>query len=69
MKWLTKEVAYAFSLLSYLGIVMIGNILVCIGIYKLIEKYYKESTFLFIIFILLGVASGFFSIYKLIMKK
>lgn len=69
MKWLTKEVAYAFSLLSYLGIVMIGNILVCIGIYKLIEKYYKESTFLFIIFILLGVASGFVSIYKLIMKK
>lgn len=69
MKWLTKEVVYAFSLLSYFGIVMIGNILVCIGIYKLIEKYYKESTFLFIIFILLGVASGFFSIYKLIMKK
>lgn len=69
MKWLTKEVAYAFSLLSYLGIVMIGNILVCIGIYKVIEKYYKKSTILFIIFVLLGVASGFLNIYKLIMKK
>lgn len=69
MKWLTKEVAYAFSLLSYLGIVMIGNILVCIGIYKVIEKYYKKSTILFIIFVLLGIASGFLNIYKLIMKK
>ncbi|WP_211491620.1 MULTISPECIES: AtpZ/AtpI family protein [unclassified Fusobacterium] len=68
-KWLNKDILHAFSLLGHLGIVMVGNILVCIGAYKLIERYWFKSTLLFIALVLLGVASGFYSCYKLIMKK
>lgn len=69
MKWINKDVIYAFSLLGYLSLVMIGNILVCIVLYKLIERYIFKSTILFIILVLVGVVSGFYSCYKLIMKK
>lgn len=69
MKWINKDVIYAVSLLGQLGFNMIGNVLICVFIYKLIERFLFRSTLLFVIFVLLGVASGFYSCYKLIMKK
>lgn len=69
IKWINKDVIHALSLLSYLGIVMVGNILLYIGIYKLIEKYFIKNTILFIILVILGVISGFYNAYKIIMKK
>lgn len=69
IKWINKDVIHALSLLSYLGIVMVGNILLYIGIYKLIEKYFIKNTILFIILVILGVVSGFYNTYKIIMKK
>lgn len=69
MKWITKDLIRYLALLGHLGFVIIGNILVCIFIYKVIEKYFLKSTLLFVLLLLLGVASGFYSAYKLIMKK
>lgn len=70
IKWITKDVIHAFSLLGYLGLVMIGNIFVCIFIYKIIEKYlHYKSTLLFIGMVIIGVISGFYNVYKLIIKK
>ncbi|MFR1675474.1 MAG: AtpZ/AtpI family protein [Fusobacterium sp.] len=69
MKWITKDLIRYLALLGHLGFVIMGNILVCIFIYKLIEKYFFKSTMLFIFLLLLGVASGFYNVYKLIMKK
>ncbi|WP_410208963.1 AtpZ/AtpI family protein [Fusobacterium sp.] len=69
MKWINKDVLHAISLLGHLGLVMVGNIFVCIGIYKLIEKFFFKSTILFIGLVILGVTSGFYSCYKLIMEK
>ncbi|WP_101474235.1 MULTISPECIES: AtpZ/AtpI family protein [Fusobacterium] len=69
LKWFNKDMVHAFTLLGHLGLVMVGNIFVCIGAYKLIEHFLIKSTLLFITFVLLGVASGFYSCYKLIMKK
>ena len=69
VKWITKDVIHALSLLSYLGFLMIGNILLYIGIYKLIEKYFFKSTILFIGLIVVGVISGFYNVYMAIMKK
>ena len=40
VKWITKDIIHALSLLSYLGFLIVGNILLYIGIYKLIEKYF-----------------------------
>ena len=69
IKWITKDVLHALSLLSYLGFLIVGNILLYIGIYKLIEKYFFKSTVLFIILVLIGVVSGFYNAYIAIMKK
>lgn len=69
MRWITKDLIRYLALLGHLGFVIIGNILVCIFIYKVIEKYLLKSTLLFVLLLLLGVASGFYSAYKLIMKK
>lgn len=69
MKWLNKDIIHAITLLGHLGFVMVGNILVCVFFYKMIEKFFYKSTILFVFLVLLGVASGFYSCYKLIMKK
>lgn len=68
-KIFTKEFFQYFSLLGYLGFLLVMNIFVFIGIYKLIEKYFFKSAILFIFFVLIGVFSGFYNAYKLIFKK
>lgn len=58
------------SLLGTLGFIIIGNVLICLAIYKyIIAKYIYESPLIFIAFLLLGVASGFYNVYQQIMKK
>lgn len=69
MKWITKELIKNLSLLGYLGFLIAGNILLYVFIYKMIEKYFFKSTILFILLLLIGIVSGFYSAYKLIMKK
>ncbi|WP_394697916.1 AtpZ/AtpI family protein [uncultured Ilyobacter sp.] len=69
MKNLYKDVVYYFSLLGYLGFVMIFNILFFIIIYKVVEKYFISSDLLFIVFTIIGIFSGLYNSYKLIMKK
>lgn len=65
-----REFFKYFSLLGTLGFIIIGNILVSLAIYKyIIAKYIYESPILFIIFLILGVISGFYSVYNQIMKK
>lgn len=64
-----KDFFRYFALLGTLGFIIIGNILVSLSIYFLIQKFFFESHLLFIVFLLLGVASGFYSVYKQIMKK
>jgi len=63
-----KNNFYYFSLLGQLGLIIIINIGVCVGIYKIVEKFTKKNTFLFIVFLILGIASGFYSAYKLLFK-
>lgn len=67
--WFNKEFMHYFSLLGFLGFVIVGNIGVFIFLYKLIERYFFKSTALFIFFLCVGVFSGFYNVYRLIMKK
>jgi F0F1-type ATP synthase assembly protein I len=69
MKKEYNEIMYYVSLLGYLGFVMIFNIFFFIVIYKVLEKFFFSSSILFIISILIGIFSGFYNVYKLIMKK
>ena len=55
VKWITKDIIHALSLLSYLGF--------------LIEKYFFKSTILFIVLVIIGVISGFYNAYVAIMRK
>ncbi|WP_366944119.1 AtpZ/AtpI family protein [Fusobacterium sp.] len=65
-----REFFKYFSLLGTLGFIIIGNILVSLVIYKyIIARYIYESPILFIIFLILGVISGFYNVYTQIMKK
>lgn len=58
------------SLLGTLGFIIMGNVLVSLAFYRyVIAKYIFESPILFIIFLLLGVVGGFYSVYKEIMRK
>jgi F0F1-type ATP synthase assembly protein I len=68
-KIFNKEFFHYFSLLGYLGFFFLLNILIFLGMYKLIEKYLFKSDLLFIIFLLVGIISGFYNAYKLIFKK
>lgn len=65
-----KDFFKYLSLLGTLGFIIMGNILVSLALYRyIIAKYIYESPVLFIIFLLLGVLSGFYSVYQQIMKK
>ena len=69
VKWITKDIIHALSLLSYVGFLIVGKILLYMGIYKLIEKYFFKSTILFIVLVIIGVISGFYNAYVAIMRK
>ncbi len=71
MKFYEKynEFIYYASLLGYLGFVMVFNILFFVFIYKVIEKYFFSSTVLFVVLLLIGIFSGFYNVFRLILKK
>lgn len=64
-----RDVMKSFSLLGYISLILVGNILVYVYIYKVIERYLFRSNILFIFMIVLGVVSGFYGVYKAIMKR
>lgn len=64
-----REFFHYFSLLGFLGFLIAGNILVFVYLYKLFRKYFFESDIVFIIFVCIGVFSGFYNAYRTIMKK
>lgn len=55
-------------LLSQIGILIVSNIFVVVVIYKLVEKFFGENGLLFILFLMIGFISGFYSVYRLIKK-
>lgn len=69
MLFFNRDFIRYFSLLGYLGLVMLGNIGFFLYINYLIKRYIWEDSNLFIIFLIIGVISGFYNCYKLIMKK
>jgi len=64
-----NKIFYYITLISQLGLIMIANIFVSMGIYWIISKSGIKNTLLFIFFIVLGVYSGFYSIFKILMNQ
>lgn len=63
-----REVGYNLSLLGYLGFLFVGNILLFLFLYRLIEKYLFSSKILLVIAIITGIYTGGLSVYKSIYK-
>ncbi len=56
------------SLLSYIGIMMLVPILVAVYLGNFLDKKFDTGHIFLMIFILLGVTSGFLNVYKIVMK-
>ncbi|KDR94809.1 Putative F0F1-ATPase subunit Ca2+/Mg2+ transporter [Peptoclostridium litorale DSM 5388] len=56
------------SLISQLGISMVTPILVMIWIGNYLDKKFDKSPLFLFIFIVIGVASSFMNMYKLVMR-
>ncbi len=65
---INKEMLKYISLLGNLGFIIMSNILVSVFLYKLYERIFGFNSLVFIIFIIFGIISAFYNIYKLIMK-
>ena len=65
-----KNIIKSFSLLGYLSFLLIGNVLIYVYMYKFCEKYLNiRNQGLFIVFLIIGIISGFYSVYKVITSK
>ncbi len=65
---LSNELLKNLALLSNLGLIIISHILIAIALYKVIEKLIGFNSFLFVIFIVMGIIGAFYNIYKYIFK-
>lgn len=72
MFWNIKNksgIFYYLSIFSQIGFTMVLSIIMCLFLYKILEKIIGKNVLLMFIFIIIGVFQGFYLVYKLIMKK
>ena len=63
-----KDLLKYLALFGHLGFLVMYNVLLWVVFYKIYERFLGFSSIVFIIFICIGIASAFYSIYKYIMK-
>ena len=61
-----KDLGRALGLITQIGISMLVPILLCLGIGVFLDRVFGTSPVLMFIFIVLGVAAGFRSVYMLV---
>ena len=64
-----RDFFYYLSLFSQLGITMVGNIAVSLFLYLIFAKYVFRHPLILFLFLLLGIVSGYYQVYKLITQK
>ena len=64
-----REFFYYLSLFTQLGLTMIGNILVSLFLYLGFAKYIFRHPLILFLFLLLGIVSAYYQVYKLITRK
>ena len=60
-----KDIAKVLGLLSQLGISMLVPIFICLAVGIFLDRHLGTAPWLMIIFIVLGVAAGFRSVYMM----
>ena len=54
------------SLLTQIGLLMVINILIFLGLGVWLDKIFKTNGIFLIVLLLIGIISGFYSVYKVI---
>ncbi|KDE64361.1 AtpZ/AtpI family protein [Fusobacterium necrophorum] len=68
-KFWNREFLYYLSLFTQLGLTMIGNILASLFLYLGFAKYIFRHPLILFLFLLLGIMSAYYQVYKLITRK
>lgn len=69
VKVFNREFFCYLSLFTQIGLTMIGNILVALFLYLGFAKYIFRHPLILFLFLLLGIMSGYYQVYKLITRK
>lgn len=64
-----KDILKLIVLVGDMGFTVAINLLFCVYIYKLYERFFGFSSIVFILLILFGVFTSFYNIYKIIKRK
>lgn len=68
-KWITKEFFYYFSLFTQIGLTVVIHIGGFLFLYLVLAKYGFRHPILMFLFLILGIMSAYYRVYKMIMKK
>lgn len=61
--------AYYLALITQVGLTVIFSILIGLGIGLFLDKIFKTKGIFLILFLIIGIAGGFYSAYKQIVRK
>ena len=64
-----NEWFYYLTLVTQLGLVVVGTILAGLVIGYFIDKKFETSPVFAVVFIVIGIAAGLFNAYQMIMRK
>ena len=64
-----NEWLYYLTLVTQLGLVVVGTILAGLVIGYFIDKKFETAPVFTVVFIVLGIAAGLFNAYQMIMRK
>ncbi|MCF0161201.1 MAG: AtpZ/AtpI family protein [Fusobacterium necrophorum] len=68
-KFWNREFFYYLSLFTQLGLTMMGNILASLFLYLGFAKYIFRHPLILFLFLLFGIMSAYYQVYKLITRK
>lgn len=68
-KFWNREFFYYLSLFTQLGLTMMENILASLFLYLGFAKYIFRHPLILFLFLLLGIMSAYYQVYKLITRK
>lgn len=68
-EWFSKEFCYYFSLFTQIGLTVVLHIGGALFLYLCFAKYVISHPIFLFLFLLLGMFSAYYRIYKMIWKK
>ena len=64
-----NDLAYYFGLVTQVGLTIVFSVLVSLFIGLFLDRFFKTKGVFLVVFVVMGVAGGFYNVYKQILKK